>query len=147
MLAEALTCLAAQTLEDLEVIVLVQGDDSIVESTRAVVGSFEDDFISRVRVEQVRGDNRSAPLNAGLALARGRYVAFLDEDDLVTADWAQRFAEGAARAPGKLVRSVCDVRVVRKANPEEEAMGAAPVTLTKPTGSSVPVSTLWLTWP
>ena len=134
MLAEALTCLAAQTLEDLEVIVLVQGDDSIVESTRAVVGSFEDDFISRVRVEQVRGDNRSAPLNAGLALARGRYVAFLDEDDLVTADWAQRFAEGAARAPGKLVRSVCDVRVVRKANPEEEAMGAAPVTLTKPTG-------------
>jgi SAM-dependent methyltransferase len=135
MLAETLTCLAAQTLEDLEVIVLVQGDDpEALESSEAVVRSFEEGFVSRIRVAQIRGHSPSVPLNAGLALARGRYVAFLDEGDLVTADWAQRFAEGAARAPGKLVRSVCDVRHVRRRTPEEEAMGASPVTLTKPLG-------------
>ena len=135
MLAEALTCLAAQTLEDLDVIVLVHGDDpGAFDSSAAVVSSFEEGFASRVRVEQVRGGSRAVPLNAGLALARGRYVAFLEDDGLVTADWAERFAEGAARAPGKLVRSVCFARHVRRRAREEEVMGASAVTLTRPLG-------------
>jgi len=135
MLAEALTCVAAQSFEDLEVVVLVHGDDpGALESSRALVNSFEGGFASRVRVEQVPGESRTAALNAGLALERGRYVAFLDDDALVTADWAERFAEGAARAPGKLVRSVCFARHVRLRSFEEEAMGASPVTLTKPLG-------------
>jgi hypothetical protein len=135
MLAEALTCLAAQTLEDLDVIVLVHGDDpGAFDSSAAVVSSFEEGFASRVHVEQVRGGSRAVPLNAGLALARGRYVAFLEDDGLVTADWAERFAEGAARAPGKLVRSVCFARHVRRRAREEEVMGASAVTLTRPLG-------------
>ncbi len=133
LLAEALTCLAAQSFDDLEVIVLVPGDaPGALASSRAVVGSFEESFASRVRVEQVQGGNRATLLNAGLATARGRYVAFLDDDDIVTVDWAKRFAEGTDRAPGKLVCSVCFARHVRGRAPEEEAMGASPVTLTKP---------------
>jgi SAM-dependent methyltransferase len=133
ILTEALTCLAAQSFEDLEVVVLVHGDvPGAVESSAAVARSFEEGFASRVRVERVQGEGGATALNAGLGLARGRYVAFLDEGDLVTADWAERFAEAAARAPGKIVRSVCFARHVRRRMPEEEAMGAAPVTLTKP---------------
>jgi SAM-dependent methyltransferase len=133
MLAETLTCLAAQTLKDIEVIVLVHGeDDGAFESSGSVAASFEEGFASRVRLEQVRGGSWAAPFNLGLELARGRYVAFLDEGDLVTADWAERFAEGVARAPGKLVRSVCFARHVRRRAPAEEAMGTLPVTLTKP---------------
>ena len=133
MLAEALTCLAAQTLKDIEVIVLVYGDDDgAFESSGSVAASFEEGFASRVRVEKVRGGSWAAPFNLGLELARGRYVAFLDEGDLVTADWAERFAEGAARAPGKLVRSVCFARHARRRAPAEEVMGTLPVTLTKP---------------
>ena len=135
MLAEALTCLAAQTFDGLEVIVLVHGDHpGALESSAAVADSFEEGFASRVRVEQARGECRATALDVGLAAARGRYVAFLDDDDLATVDWAERFTEGAARAPGKLVRSVCYARHVRRRAPEEEAMGASPVTLTKPLG-------------
>ncbi|MHB1988643.1 MAG: glycosyltransferase [Acidimicrobiales bacterium] len=131
MLAEALTCLAAQTWGDLEVVVLVHSDEQeAVESCRATVASFETSFCAGVRVEQVPGGgSRGRPLNAGLELAAGRYVAFLDDDDLVTADWAESFAEGAGRAPGKIVRSICYARQVRRAETEELAMGAAPVTL------------------
>ncbi|MGO9964451.1 MAG: glycosyltransferase [Acidimicrobiales bacterium] len=135
MLTEALTCLAAQSFEDFEVIVLVGGGvPGAVEASVAVVRTFEEGFAARVRVEEVHSDSRAASLNAGLSLARARYVAFLDEDDLVTADWAARFAEGAARAPGKLVRSVSFARHVRHRAREEEALGARPVTLTKPLG-------------
>ena len=134
LLADSLTCLAAQTLPDLEVVVLVHGDDpSDLESSRGVVASFEEGFASRVRVENVGGESLAATFNAGLGLARGRYVAFLDEGDVVTGDWAERFAEGAGRAPGKLVRSGCHVRHVRDRSSAEEAMGALPVTLTRPT--------------
>ena len=135
MLADSLTCLAAQSLPDLEVVVLVPADDaSALESSRAVVASFEDGFESRVRVERVSGASRAVMFNAGLGLVGGRYVAFLDEGDVVTGNWADRFAEGVARAPGKLVRSVCHVRHVRERALAEEAVGSLPVTLSRPIG-------------
>lgn len=134
LLAETLTCLAAQTVADLEVILLVHSEDEEVLSlVREVVASFEESFAKRVRLRQVTGvQSRGGPLNVGLRLARGRYVAFLDDDDFVTADWAEAFMEAAERAPGQVVRSVCYSRHVRRPSEEEEAMGEVPVTRTRP---------------
>ena len=133
LLAETLTCLAAQRFDDLEVVVLVHGrEPGSFEACEQVVNGFDDSFASRVRVEQVHGENRSAHFNAGLVLARGRYVAFVEEGDLVTSEWAQQFANAVSRAPGKLVRSERCVRQVRQPAPDEMAMGASPVTLSKP---------------
>jgi len=65
-----------QTLTDFEVLVLDDGStDDTVERVRTVRDP-------RVRVWQYPHRGAPATLNAGLHLARGRYVALLDHDDL-----------------------------------------------------------------
>lgn len=114
-LLEALTCLAAQTDEDLDVHLLVHtARVEVSDEVRALVGHFAPSFAGRVSIHQVEEGGRARPLNVGLAAATGRYVAFLDDDDLVTADWAERFRAGVDTAPGELIRGVTvDRRVVR----------------------------------
>jgi hypothetical protein len=135
MLAEALACLAAQTVDSLEVIVLVHTDVAdVVASVRRLAATFADEFASRVRVEQVADGGRAAPLNVGLKLARGRYIACLDDDDLVTADWAESFQQCTEQGPGKVARSICLARHIRASEPDEQGTRAHRVTLTRPLG-------------
>jgi len=65
-----------QTLTDLEVLVL---DDGSTDDTVERVGRVRD---ARIRLWQYPHRGAPVTLNAGLALARGRYVALLDHDDL-----------------------------------------------------------------
>ena len=114
-LDDALTCLAAQTDRDIEVIVTVHHDsDDAVESVREVIERYADAFTQRIRVLQVVGGGRSAPLNVGLDAARGRYLAFLDDDDVVTANWIEEYRLAAEARPGTVVRTQCAVQEHRR---------------------------------
>lgn len=107
-LLEALTCLAAQTDDDLEVLVMVHdGDPGAIDRVEAVVDLFDDAFAARVRVVRVEGGRRGEPLARGLAIAHGAYAAFLDDDDHVTGHWVEAFRAGAVAAPGCVIRSQC----------------------------------------
>lgn len=75
LLAEALRSLQAQTLADWEALVV---DDGSPEASRAVVEGLAD---PRVRYLEQAHAGRSAARNRGLAHARGRHVALLDDDD------------------------------------------------------------------
>ncbi len=99
-LMEALGTLRTQADDDLEVIVVVHGDTAATNSTIELVGP-------DVRVISVSFGGRAAPLNAGLQAATGRYVAFLDDDDLAMPNWVSVFRQGAEIQPGAVVRSVC----------------------------------------
>ncbi|MDH4145892.1 MAG: methyltransferase domain-containing protein [Acidimicrobiia bacterium] len=126
MLADALTCLAAQTDLDFEVVLTVHADDpDVAERVTAQVLTFDETFAGRVRVVPVLGGGRSRPLNAGLVAARGQYIAFLDDDDLVTADWVEQFHAAADGARIVRARAV-DRRVVAATGPLVDWEAAGP---------------------
>lgn len=88
LLAEALESLRAQTFRDFEVVVV---NDGGAEPRPEAEGL----SLRVVSTEPPRG--RARALNAGLAAARGRFVAYLDDDDLYLPDHLEtleRFLSG-----------------------------------------------------
>lgn len=86
-LGRAVRSVLGQSYRDLELIVV---DDGSPEDPRPVVESFDDPRIRYARHERNAGN--AATRNTGIRMARGRYLAFLDDDD----EWA----------PEKLARQV-----------------------------------------
>ncbi len=76
MLGEAIKSVLVQTFVDLELIVV---DDHCEDGTADTVASYEDPRISYVTNDHARGG--AGARNAGIARARGEWVAFLDDDD------------------------------------------------------------------
>lgn len=118
LLEESLLSLASQTSSDFEVLLMVHNpENGIVEGLRTLVGSYSPSFSRRVRISEVVGGDRARPLNAGLAIATGSMIAFLDDDDVVTSDWVRTFVDVASRHPGTIVRTVtADQKVHRTAD-------------------------------
>ena len=74
-LPEAVASVQAQTMADLEVIVV---DDGSTDETPTVLAGIHD---SRVRTIRIANSGISGARNAGLDLATGEFIAFLDADD------------------------------------------------------------------
>ena len=90
LLREAVGSVLAQTVADLECIVV---DDAGAPPAPA----FDDGRVRSIRLEANRG--LSGARNAGIEVARGRYVTFLDDDDLLTPDRLEIAEQGLAVAP------------------------------------------------
>ncbi|HLG00236.1 MAG TPA: glycosyltransferase family A protein [Acidimicrobiia bacterium] len=125
-LEEALTSLAAQSDDGFDVVVTAHTDDDAAEaSVHQVVGSFADAFRSRVLVVRVEPGQRGRPLNAGLDRATGDYVCFLDDDDVVTADWIEAFRAGSQVQPEMVIRSRALVQPVTRLSPPADGYDVA----------------------
>jgi len=95
--AHAVASLAAQTLSDLEIIVVDDGSaDASAEAAERAGGS-------RVRIVR-HSVNRGIPAarNSGLAAARGKYIAWLDSDDIARPRRLERqvrFSKAGPKSP------------------------------------------------
>ena len=86
-LSEAIESVLSQTFGDFEIVVC---DNASTDGTGEVIRSYEG------AVRYVRREQNSGPAggrNAAIAVARGRYLAFLDADDLWTHDKLERCYE------------------------------------------------------
>lgn len=89
LLAQALTSLANQTFADFEVVVVNDGEADI----GAVLEHFEPFLVLR-QASHRQCSGRSAALNSALAAARGRWITYLDDDDLVYPFHLEQLVQG-----------------------------------------------------
>jgi glycosyltransferase involved in cell wall biosynthesis len=90
-LHEAIESVRAQTYRGFEIVVI---DDGSTDATAAVAGSYPD-----VRLLRQSNAGLSAARNAGLGLARGDYLVFLDADDRLLPNALRDGIESLARHP------------------------------------------------
>jgi glycosyltransferase involved in cell wall biosynthesis len=83
-LSQAVRSILSQTFREYEILVI---DGASVDNTRKVINEIIDPRINYVRQEEDRGV--SAARNLGIVRSRGRFIAFLDDDDL----WLPRMLE------------------------------------------------------
>jgi glycosyltransferase involved in cell wall biosynthesis len=105
-LGEALLCLASQSFQDFEVLIvghsLTQGHQKAVSE---LLESLPFSFLDKIRFDVIRGGPRAAPLNHALGVATGQYFTFLDDDDLVFSNWLETFHALSLKSPGRVLRS------------------------------------------
>lgn len=80
MLLEAVASVRAQTFHKFEIIVVNDGGEDV----SGLLASFKDDRITCLQLPVRVG--RSAARNAGIRAARGRYISYLDDDDIYYPD-------------------------------------------------------------
>ena len=77
-LAQCLDCVVDQTLRDIEIICV---DDGSADCSLSILKEFGEKD-SRIRIDEQSNKGAGAARNAGLDIARGKYLSFLDADDL-----------------------------------------------------------------
>ncbi|MBV5328553.1 MAG: glycosyltransferase [Chlorobium sp.] len=81
-LPEAVESILAQTCSDFEFIVI---DDGSSDSSMQILRNYQKDD-TRIIVHHQKNSGLSRALNNGIALARGRYIARMDADDVAALD-------------------------------------------------------------
>ena len=81
-IGECLTSLANQTFQDFDVIVV---DDCSTDNSRKFVQGFLETFSGRLKLKKMSKNSGypGLPRNTALDMARGKYIYFLDSDDLL----------------------------------------------------------------
>lgn len=111
---DSLLCLAAQTNDDFELIVIAHKvNKKILKQIEETTGRFAPLFRRNPQIIQCNLPGRSSPLNAGVEVAGGRYLAFYDDDDLLFGNWVENFKSVSEKNQAEtLLRQLCFVQHV-----------------------------------
>ena len=103
-IAECLASLANQTMQDFEIIVV---DDCSIDNSLKIVESFFATFGGRLKVMKLSSNSGcpGIPRNFALDAASGKYVYFLDSDDLLSETALEDFYSVAEKFNADVVHS------------------------------------------
>lgn len=105
-LKDVFCCLSAQECTDFEHLIVAHNLDQAAKAELdKLITAQIPSYRSRIRVIHISGGNRTRPLNAGFEVSRGHYVAILDDDDIVFANWVEAFRNQSLETPGRLLRA------------------------------------------
>jgi len=102
-LDECLASLSAQQWTDFEALLV---NDGSTDGSPAILDAWAERD-SRFRVIQRPNGGLSAARNTGIAASQGRYLAFVDSDDVIDPSYLSGLLEAQRRAPGSI--AVCDM--------------------------------------
>lgn len=131
-LREAMDSMLAQTFKDFELIVL---NDCSPDNAEEILDAYDDPRIVRYKGEKNAG--LSNVLNAGIGMARGKYIARMDSDDIslpqrlqVQVDYLEKHPNVDLVSVGMRLFGAKEGTWIREINPEKvkiEAMFHSPV--------------------
>ena len=98
---KCINSLLDQTLKEIEIIVI---DDGSTDNTKNLVLSIKD---PRVKYYYQKNQMQGAARNYGIKLAKGEYIAFVDDDDYVDSKMYEKMYNKAISFDSDLV--VCDM--------------------------------------
>jgi glycosyltransferase involved in cell wall biosynthesis len=140
-ISATLASVFSQTLADYEVIVI---NDGSPDDTAEIVRPLAE--VGRIRYLEHANRGEAAARNLGLAEARGRYVAFLDDDDLWPPDKLAWQARALADVPDAvLVYGTC-MLFEGSQDPEAEARGERAASLQQMPSGRVHTAFLRRNW-
>ena len=91
-LSECVDSILAQTLRDIEVILV---DDGSTDSSPSICDAYAEKD-SRIQVIHKANGRAASARNAGLKLAQGEYIAFVDSDDWIAPDMYEKMLAAGA---------------------------------------------------
>ena len=97
---KSLQSLLAQTLEDLEIIII---NDGSTDGTQKIIDTYQERYPDRIKSRLVENGGAGKARNYALDLAEGEYIGFFDSDDFIAKDMYEKLYDKAVREDADIV--------------------------------------------
>ncbi len=102
-LDKCLTSILEQTYKDFECIII---DDGSVDDSNIIISEYAKKS-SKFKVIHQKNKGVSAARNAGIDIAKGDYITFVDSDDYIANDYLEKFAQKIASTNSDII--ICGI--------------------------------------
>jgi glycosyltransferase involved in cell wall biosynthesis len=120
LLEEALDSIYAQENKDFEVLLTFPEQTEVRGKLTNIIAKFPPIFQEKIQLIPVDGKSRTAPLNTLMETAKGKYLSFLDDDDLLFPNHVQTLHLAVEEhGSGYIFQTFANKRCVTVAQPEQ----------------------------